>query len=172
MSVNNVTDKQYDEEFVAYIAPFLPRNCPGGFDAYVKEKQNEVLKELEDWKLIEDEFTGYKYYIHPFSNLKFGVLRMHFRNKSYIEVPKYNHDCDDPGNSGYKIVKENGRDIKVYLSELTYIINSNGFVVKNSMEDFFQTRRGKRFHKYQEYRWKRFEKKRVYSQENSMKIKQ
>jgi hypothetical protein len=168
----NALDKQYDNNYIADISPFLPRTITYGFDAYSNEKKSKVAHELEDWKLIEDQFTGYKYYTHPFSNLKFGVLRMHFRDKTFIEVPKYNADCDDPGNSGYKIVKENGKERKVYLSELTYIINSDGIVAKNKMEDFFQTRRGKRFHKYQEYRRKRHEKKRVYAQENSMKIKQ
>jgi len=159
-------------EYVANISPFLPRNCPPEFDVFVEKKRQKVLKELEDWELFEDPVTGYTYYKHPFSKIKFGVLRMHFRDESYIDVPRYEIECDDAGNSGYKMIKENGRERKVILSELTYKINDNGIIVKHSMDDFFQTIRGKRYLKYQDYRRKRFEKKRVYAQENMMKFKQ
>ena len=37
---------------------------------------------------------------------------MYFRDKSYLEVPRYERECDEPCNSGFKVVKENGRDKK------------------------------------------------------------
>ncbi|RZD41633.1 MAG: hypothetical protein CXT73_04620 [Methanobacteriota archaeon] len=166
MSLNNI-DKDYDEEYVNRMAHFLPRNCPHGV-VEAEKKRQKVLIELEDWELFEEPVTGYKFYKHPFSKIKFGLLRMHFRDKSYIDVPRYELECDDADNSGYKIIKENGREKKVFLSELTYIINSQGIVVKHTMDDFFQTRNGKRYIKYQDYKKKRFEKKRVYAQEKRM----
>jgi|UniRef100_A0A6C0IQD3 hypothetical protein len=171
--MSEVYDKRMeDPEFVEYvksIAPYLPRCVPKNADPYSEAKKARVKADLQDWVLHDEDGSNYKYYKHPFSKIKFGVIRMHFRDKSHIDVPRYEPESDDAGNSGYKMIKENGREKKVYLSELTYRYNEVGVVVKNSMEDFFQTRKGKRFLKYQAYMKKRYEKKRAYAQEAETK---
>ena len=60
---------------------------------------------------------------------------------------------------------------KIYLSELTYVHAADGRVVQNNMDDFYKSRKGKRYLKYQQYRRKRYEKKRAYLQEAANKSK-
>lgn len=162
---------EHDEEYVAALAPFLPRACPTNFDGDMERKRKKVMKNLQEWELVKDEVTGYKYYKHPYSKTKFGVIRMYFKDGSSLEVPRYERECDEPGNSGFKVVKENGRDKKIYLSELTYVYAADGRVVQNNMDDFYKSRKGKRYLKYQQYRRKRYEKKRAYLQEAANKSK-
>ena len=57
------------------------------------------------------------------------------------------------------------------MSELTYVYAPDGRVVQNNMEDFYKSRKGKRYLKYQQYRRKRYEKKRAYLQEAANKSK-
>ena len=162
---------EHEDAFVAAMAAFIPKSCPKNFDGEIEKKKRRVEKNLQEWELIEDKVTNYKYYKHAYSKTKFGVLRMHFKDGTYIDVPRYEMECDEPGNSGFKVVKENGRDKKIYLSELTYKIGEDGRVVQHSMNDFYKTRKGKRYLKYQQYRRKRYEKKRAYQQEAANKSK-
>lgn len=161
----------HEQEYVEALAPFLPRTCPMNFDGDMERKRKKALKNLQEWELMEDKVTGYKYYKHSYSKTKFGVIRMYFKDGTYLEVPRYEKECDEPGNSGFKVVKENGRDKKIYLSELTYVYAGDGRVVQNNMEDFYKSRKGKRYLKYQQYRRKRYEKKRAYLQEAANKSK-
>ena len=57
------------------------------------------------------------------------------------------------------------------FSELTYVIEPDGRVVQNNMDDIYKSRKGKRYLKYQQYRRKRYEKKRAYLQEEANKSK-
>ena len=58
---------EHDEEYVAALAPFIPRACPTNFDGDMEKKKKKVLKNLQEWDLVEDEITGYKYYKHSYS---------------------------------------------------------------------------------------------------------
>ena len=51
------------------------KSPPKNFDGEMERKKKKVLKNLQEWELVEDEVTGYKYYKHPYSKTKFGVIR-------------------------------------------------------------------------------------------------
>jgi len=137
-------------------------------DEEVEKRKEEVKKYLEDWKLCEEnlsnEIVKY-YYRHPYSKLLFDVIKIKFKDGEEIMVPKYNSESDNDKNSGYKVIKDRGKEKRIYLSEMTYTVKSNGEVVRMSFDDFWETRKGKRYQKYLKYLAKRKEKKRVYDQE-------
>lgn len=138
----------------------------------VEKRKEEVRKYLEDWKLCEENLSNEEenevvkyYYRHPYSKLLFDVIKIKFEDGEEIMVPKYNSESDDDKNSGYKVIKDRGKEKRIYLSEMTYTVKSDGKVVRMSFDDFWETRKGKRYQKYLKYFAKRKEKKRVYDQE-------
>ena len=72
---------------------------------------------------------------------------MVFEDGEEILVPRYNIDADEVGNSGYKVIKGNKGENRLYLSETTYTIRDNK-VVRMNFNDFWSSRRGKRYEKY------------------------
>jgi len=141
----------------------------------MEKRKKEVRKHLDKWKLNyeifnegeENESIRY-YYTHPFSKLEYETIRMVFNDGEEILVPRYNIDADKLGNSGYKVIKGSKGDNKLYLSETTYTIRDNK-VERMNFNDYWSSRRGKRYEKYCIYLKKRNEKKRVYEQERLKK---
>lgn len=141
----------------------------------MEKRKKEVRKHLDKWKLNYEIFNEGKeheeikyYYTHPYSKLKFDTIRMVFEDGEEILVPRYNIDADEVGNSGYKVIKGNKGENRLYLSETTYTIRDNK-VVRMNFNDFWSSRRGKRYEKYCIYLKKRKEKARVYEQERLKK---
>ena len=149
------------------------------YDGNMNKKKKEVFKYLNQWELKtevlnegeEEEFRRY-YYTHPYSKVEFETIRMIFQDGEEILVPKYNEEADKEGNSGYKVKKERGYEERMLLSEMTYTVREDGSVERMLFDDFWNTRRGKRYQKYLNYLKKRKEKKRVYDQEKYKRIRQ
>ena len=145
------------------------------YDENMKKRKKEVKKHLDHWKLnydvfnkgCEDEIVNY-YYTHPYSKLRFDTIRIEFGDGEEILVPKYDPEADKLENSSYKVIKGDNGDTKVYLSETTYTVRDNE-VVRMNFNNYWDTRRGKRYEKYCLYLKKRKEKKRVYDQERLKK---
>ena len=125
---------------------------------------NEVDKYLDGWKLEEDSVGIY--YKHPCSTEKFGAIRIIFEDGTSEYVPKYNVNLES--NSSYKVIKGDNGDTKLYLSETTYTVRDNK-VLRMNFNNYWDSRRGKRYEKYCLYLKKRKEKKRVYEQERLKK---
>tara|TARA_B100000424_G_C22941418_1_gene501014 strand:- start:3211 stop:3732 length:522 start_codon:yes stop_codon:yes gene_type:complete len=134
----------------------------------IAKRKKEVIKYLEGWTLRkekEDDITSRQYFNHEASKLNYDVIRIEYEDGDSILVPKYNPDSDLDGNSGYRMVKEKGRDNRILLSETTYTVRENGKVERMVFNNFWNSRRGKRHQKYLNYLKRRKEKKRVYEQE-------
>lgn len=161
----------YDEDTVKSYPAY---NYNGDTD----KRKTEVRNHLDQWKLNyeilnegeeKDEIIRY-YYTHPYCKLRFDTIRIVFNDGEEILVPRYNIEADKVGNSGYKVIKGTKGDNKLYLSETTYTIRDNK-VERMNFNDYWSSRKGKRYEKYCVYLKKRKEKKRVYEQERLKKEK-